>query len=87
MSFAIPIRRLLALRHDHPDQLLLDYLDLSTIAREPGFISTRDLRSRWRVSQTAVSRRINALAQADFIDITNGHGGYHIHALSSLEAA
>jgi Mn-dependent DtxR family transcriptional regulator len=87
MTFAIPIRRLLALRHEHSDVLLMDYLELATLAREPGFVTTNELCERWKVSQPQVSRRINALAAAELLEITPGGGGYQVHAMRSLEVA
>lgn len=85
MSFAIPIRHLLALRHKHTDQLCLDYLTLSTRVREPGIILTRQLIDYWGVSQPNVSRRMNKLAVNNLVDITRTHGGYYVHDLTQLQ--
>lgn len=84
MSFIIPIRKLLALRHTHSDQLLIDYLDVVIHAKEPGRLSTAELQERWRVTQPNVSRRIARLAAAELIDCTTGWSGYHIHEVSLL---
>lgn len=85
MTFAIPIRRLLAMRHQLSDGVLLDYLELVTLAREPGFVATKALRQRWRCHQCNVSRRMTRLAAAGLVDETTGHGGYNVHELRSLE--
>ena len=87
MTFAIPIRRLLALRGEHSDHLLMDYLELVTLAREPGFVATKALCERWGCHQSTVSRRIGALAAAELVEITPAHGGYQVHAMHSLEVA
>ena len=87
MTFAIPIRRILALRQHHTDHLLMDYLELITLAREPGFVATKTLSERWRCHQSTVSRRISALAAAQLVDITPSHGGYLVHAMHLLEVA
>lgn len=87
MTFAIPIRRLLAMRNQISDRVLLDYLDLVTMAREPGFVATEALQQRWRCHQCNVSRRMARLADAGLVDVTSGHGGYNVHELRSLEAA
>ena len=85
MSFAIPIRKLLSLRQTHGDQVLLDYLELATLARDPGLVPTEVLKQRWGVTQPNVSRRLNRLAAEGLADITATWGGYQIHELKSLE--
>lgn len=85
MSFTIPIRRLLALRHEHSDQLLIDYLDVVIHAKDPGQLATVELQARWRVSQPNVSRRMARLVDAGLIDCSTGWGGYHVHDVSLLE--
>lgn len=87
MSFTIPIRRLLALRHQYSDQLLIDYLDVVIHAKEPRQLSTAELQERWRVTQPNVSRRIAKLAAAGLIDCSTGWSGYHVHDVSLLEVA
>lgn len=79
MTFTIPIRHLLQLRHEHSDRLLMDYLELVTIAREPGQVRTADLQQRWQTSQSSVSRRISALVACGLIDATSIHGAYQVH--------
>jgi hypothetical protein len=87
MTFTIPIRRLLELRRDYADQTLLDYLELTTIAREPGFVSTQLLQQRWAVHQCNVSRRINRLASDGLVEITPDYGGYLVHHLKPLHTS
>jgi hypothetical protein len=87
VTYTIPIRNLLALRPDVRDQVLLDYLTLTTIAREPGQVRTADLQRRWMCSQSQVSRRLHAIGRAGLADITAGWGGYDVHALQRWEVA
>jgi Mn-dependent DtxR family transcriptional regulator len=86
MTFAIPIRSLLALRQEHSDHMLMDYLELITLAREPGFVPTKALCELWGCHQSTVSRRIGALAAAELVEITAGGGGYQVHWASLLKA-
>ena len=81
MTYAIPISTLLACRQRASDQVILDYLELTTMARQPGQVRTMELQHRWRCSQPQVSRRINAITRAGLADITAGHGAYHVHEL------
>lgn len=87
MIFNISIRRLLDIRGDASDQTICDYLSLTTIGHEPGFVCTKLLREHWRCSQSMVSRRINAIAAAGLADITPGYGGYHVHGFSLVRTA
>lgn len=87
MRFTISIRRLLALRHVHSDQLLIDYLDVLIHAKDAGQLSTAELQERWRVTQPNVSRRMAKLAAAGLIDCLTGWSGYHVHDVSLLEVA
>jgi DNA-binding MarR family transcriptional regulator len=83
----IPIRPLLALRSQHADQTLLDYITLAHLAPDPGAITVRELQARWHCSQPQVSRRLNDLAAAGLADITPGWGAYQVHAVTRLEVA
>lgn len=85
MTFTIPIRHILSMRHEHSDRLLMDYLELVTIAREPGQVHTADLQQRWHCSQPTVSRRINALVACGLIDATSSHGAYLVHHMQLPE--
>ena len=87
MTFTIPIKRVLALRHVHSDQLLIDYLDVLIHAKDAGQLSTAELQERWRVTQPNVSRRMAKLAAAGLIDCSTGWSGYHVHDVSLLEVA
>ena len=80
----IPIRHLLALRPELPDQVLLDYLTLIHLRANPGKVATRDLRERWGCSQPQVSRRLNTVAAAGLADITPGWGAYQVHEVRRL---
>ena len=81
----ISIRRLLELRSTHGDQLAMDYLSLAALLRySPGIVSTADLIAAWQVSQSTVSRRINALDHVGLIDAYRGYGAYQIHDLQLL---
>ena len=81
----IRIRQLLELRASHGDQLALDYLALAALLRyEPGIAATADLMTAWQAKQPEVSRRIHALRAAEVIDVSRGHGAYHIHDLKLL---
>ena len=82
----IPIRHLLVLRPELPDQVLLDYLTLVHLRANPGIVAVRDLRERWSCSQSQVSRRLAALQLAGLADITPGWGAYQVHAVKQLEA-
>ena len=84
MTYTIPIRHLLALRPDLSDQTILDYLDLTTMARQPGQVRTLELQHRWQCSQPTVSRRVLAITRAGLADITAGHGAYQVHGLVEL---
>jgi hypothetical protein len=86
-TYTIPIRHLLALRPDLSDQTILDYLDLTTMARQPGQVRTLELQHRWQCSQPTASRRIQAIVRAGLADITAGWGAYHVHGLVELGAA
>jgi hypothetical protein len=86
VTYTIPIRHLLALRPDLSDQTILDYLDLTTMARQPGQVRTLELQHRWQCSQPTVSRRIQAIVRAGLADITAGWGAYHVHGLQELVA-
>lgn len=77
----IRIRSLLALRHQHADQTLLDYLTLVTLAPTPTALPVATLRERWRCSQSQVSRRLAAVAAAGLADITPGWGAYQVHGV------
>jgi hypothetical protein len=83
----IPIRALLALRDQEPDQVLLDYLTLAHLAPSPGAIAVQDLRSRWHCSQPQVSRRLAAVHRAGLAEITPGWGAYQVHEVTRLEVA
>ena len=87
MTFTIPIKRVLALRHQLSDQTLIDYLDVVIHAKEPCRLATAELQERWRVTQPNVSRRIARLMDAGLIDCSTGCGGYHVHEVSLLEVA
>ena len=78
MSWQVPIRRLLDMRHQYGDQKVLDLLELSASGPE-GVISTNDLMTRWKVTQPNVSRRIANLQGAGLVDISSAHGFYRIH--------
>lgn len=78
MSWQVPIRRLLDLRHQYGDQKVLDLLELSASGPE-GVISTNDLMTRWKVTQPNVSRRITNLQALGLIDVSSGDGVYHVH--------
>jgi len=86
MTYTIPIRRLLALRPQVRDQILLDYLTLMTLAREPGQVGTLELQQRWQCSQPQVSRRVHAIARVGLAEVTAGWGQYQVHHLEQLEA-
>ena len=77
----IRIRPLLAMRHQHADQTLLDYLTLVTLTPTPGVLPVATLREQWSCSQSQVSRRINAVACAGLVDITAGWGAYQVHGV------
>ena len=82
---AISIRRLLEVRSDHGDQLALDYLSLAALLQyAPGLVATADLSAAWQVSQSSVSRRINALDRARLIDVSGSHGAYQVNDLELL---
>jgi hypothetical protein len=87
MSWTIPIRRLLALRPEVSDRVLLDYLELAVLAREPGQVGTQLLQDRWRCSQSTASRRVNAVSAAGLADITSSWGAYQVHSVDLLEPA
>jgi Mn-dependent DtxR family transcriptional regulator len=87
MTLRIPIRSLLALRTDHADQQVLDYLELASVVRDHGLVSTNLLQRRWGVHQCNVSRRMSRLAADGLADITPSHGSYLVHGLRSLEVA
>jgi hypothetical protein len=87
VTFTIPIRHLLALRGQVSDQVLLDYLTITTIARDPGRVRTLELQHRWGCSQPQVSRRVSAIARAGLADITAGQGAYQVHELQRLPVA
>jgi DNA-binding IclR family transcriptional regulator len=87
MTYTIPIRHLLALRPDLSDQTILDYLDLTTMARQPGQMRTLELQHRWQCSQPTVSRRVLAITRAGLADITAGHGAYQVRWTTGPGAA
>ena len=87
MTYTTPIRHLLALRPDLSDQTILDYLNLTTMARQPGQVRTLELQHRWRCSQPTVSRRVLAITRAGLADITAGHGAYQVHGLVEFGVA
>jgi hypothetical protein len=87
MTWTIPIRHLLSLRPDVSDQVLLDYLELAVLAREPGQVLTQQLQERWSCAQCTVSRRLNAVNAAGLAEITPGWGAYQVHSVKRLEPA
>jgi DNA-binding MarR family transcriptional regulator len=72
---------LLALRHRVPDSVLLDWLDLAQLLEPPCKEKTADLIEHWHCSQSAVSRRLSRLWEADLLDYRPGGGGYRIRHL------
>lgn len=82
---SVPLQPLTELRGAVAGQTLLDYLDLATLAPEPGRLSVKFLRRRWGCSQPTVSRRLAAVQRAGLAEITAGWGGYQVHAVKRLE--
>jgi hypothetical protein len=72
---------LLSLRHRVPDGVLLDWLDLGQLVDPPCLVRTADLIEHWRCSQSAVSRRLSRLWEADLLDYRPGGGLYRIRHL------
>ena len=82
---SLPAEALTELRQRLSDQVVLDYLTLVTLAPEPGRVTTQELRDRWLCSQSQVSRRLRAVADAGLADITAGWGAYQVHGVKQLE--
>jgi len=82
---SVPLQPLVELRRRVPDGTILDYLELATLAPDPGMVTVRDLRERWGCTQPTVSRRLSAVAAAGLADITPGWGAYQVHAVTRLE--
>lgn len=78
---SVPLQPLVELRRRLPDGTILDFLELATMAPDPGMVTVRDLRERWGCSQSQVSRRINAVARTGLVDITPGWGAYQVHGV------
>ncbi len=78
------VSALLALRHRVSDTALLDCLDLAQLVEAPCFVSTADLMKHWACSQSAVSRRLGRLWDADLLDYRPGRGGYRVRHLGPI---
>jgi DNA-binding IclR family transcriptional regulator len=67
-----------------PDSVLLDWLDLAQLLQPPCKVKTADLMEHWSCSQSAVSRRLSRLWEADLLDYRPGGGGYRIRCLGPM---
>jgi len=75
---------LLAHRWRVSDSVLLDWLDLGQLVDPPCLVRTADLIEHWRCSQSAVSRRLSRLWEADLLDYRSGRGEYRIRRLGPM---
>lgn len=67
------------------DAVLLDWADLARLVETPGTIRTSVLREHWRCSQSAVSRRLRALWDAELLDYCSSRGAYHVRRLGFMK--
>lgn len=75
---------LLELRHQVPDGVLLDWLDLKQWLQPPCRVKAAQLMERWYCSQPGVSRRLKRLRDVGLISCwseTGRGGAYHVHSL------
>jgi hypothetical protein len=58
------------------DRALLDLLELEQLGVAPGVAPVALLKALWNLSQSQVSRRINAIAELGIYQVRPGHGRY-----------
>lgn len=58
------------------DRALLDLLELEQLGVVPGVVPVALLKALWKLSQSQVSRRINAIAELGIYRVRAGHGRY-----------
>lgn len=77
--------RLVALRQQHPDRTILDWLELLELLPDRyGVLTTAELCAHWECDQSTVSRRIRACALADLLFYRAGGGRYRITITETL---
>lgn len=58
------------------DRALLDLLELEQLGVVPGVVPVALLKALWKLSQSQVCRRVNAIAELGIYQVRPGHGRY-----------